>query len=381
MDLPLRSTRERLILWGCAFFYAGSFHAIQAVLRRLHVSDWADFWGGGATAGTRALLGPAHLAFEKAHGLVPAIWAYPPAFALVFVPLGHVSLLPSYLVNVAIMFALGAVAGGLLADIFSMPRWFGVVAALAWAPVKIAAISGQNTTLALLLIAAAMLAAKHNARIALGVAIGALLYKATIGLPFVVLLLLRREWRSLAVVGLCAGLWYLLSVLATAGEWAWIPHYVQQIRGWYAVDSLRNAHSAVSLPGMLTELGVPSAIAIVSGGALFAAAVPLLLRVNLVSALALTSLLAVAISVHALSYEAAIALPAIFYLMTLLREPARTWLVVAIYLVALASMFTIPGIAWNLQAVVVLGLTAFFLASGGLPSRAPSGPGYSVARL
>jgi hypothetical protein len=184
----------------------------------------------------------------------------------------------------------------------------------------------------------------------------------------------------LAVVALCAGLWYLLSVLATGGEWAWIPQYVEQIRNYYALDFLRNVHNAVSLPGILMELGVPGAIATVSGGALFAAAVPLLLRVNLVAAFALTSLLAVAISVHAWSYEPAIALPAIFYLMTFLREPARTWLVVASYLVALSSMFTIPGIAWNPQAIVVLGLTAFFLASGGLPARVPSGPGYGVAR-
>ncbi len=363
MGVPIRASQLRIVLWSCAFFYAGSFAAILSILHILPISDWSGFWDGGLTVGTPALLDArAHFAFQAAHGLGAAIWPYPPAFAYAFVPFAHLSLVAGYAANVVVMLALGCLAGVLLADAFEMPRWFGLVAALAWAPLKIAALSGQNTPLALLLIAVAIVAAKRGAPLVLGLAVGGLLYKPSIALPFVVLLLLRREWRAAGIGAICAGAWYLLSVAATAGDWAWLPAYAHNIQHYFARDFAHDAPNAVSLPGTLMRAGVPVPLAFVAGVALFVAAVPRLLRVDLLSALAITSLLAVATSAHAWEYEPAIALPALFYLMRAVEEPARTWLVVGAYVVALASMFSIPGVTWNLQAIVVLGLTAVLLS-------------------
>jgi hypothetical protein len=364
VDGSIRANRLRIVLWGCAFFYAGLYGSVVGILQILRQSDWSGFWGGGAMVGTQALVDlPEHFAFQVSHGLWRAIWPYPPAFAYVYAPFSHLPIVTGYFLHALLMLALGVVAGVVLADIFSVPRWFGVIAAIAWAPIKIAALSGQNTTLALLLIAIGMLGAKRGNFLIVGLAVGGLLYKPTIGVAFVALLLVRREWRALAVVALCAGAWYLLSVAATGGEWNWIPKYLAALRMNFQPDFLHDAHNAVSLPGVLMRFGVPATIAIGLGVALFVVFVPRLLRVDLVQAFAITSLLAVACSAHAWDYEAAIALPAIFYLMTILKTQARPWIVVAAYAIALASMFAIPGIVWNLQAIVVLGLTAVILVT------------------
>jgi hypothetical protein len=362
MRVPIRVSRDRVVLYGSALFLLGLWQLIRNTLHDLSFADWSCFWVGGATVGTKMLLDPSlHYAFAHALGLRAAIWPYLPAFAWLYAPAAHFSVLSGYIVNAAAMFAIAAYAGAVFADVFEMPRWFGIVAVLAWAPVKVAALSGQNTALALLLIALALLFAKREAPVMLGTVIGGLLYKPTIALPFIVLLLARREWRALLVVTGVAAVWYLLSVAATGGNWFWPQPYAAAIHTYYVPDFKANAPNAVSLPELLMRSGIPSVIALSVAAAIFIAALRRLARVGLVAALSITSALAVALSPHAWQYEPVVLLPAIFYAMRALSDPLTTWLVIASYAVAVVSIFEIPGLSWNVLATVVLAWSALLL--------------------
>lgn len=372
--MPLRISRDRVAIYGAALFAIGLWQLVRNTVRDPNFADWAFFWTGGATAGTRALLDPQlHLAFERAHGLQAGIWPYLPAFAWLYVPASRLPIAAGYAISAVAMLGIAAVAGALLADAFAMPRWFGVVATLAWAPVKVAAFGGQNTPLALLLIAMAIAAARRCSPWQLGLAVGLLFYKPSIAAPFVVILLVRREWRALAVVAGCAVVWYLLSVPAAGGDWAWPRLYAASIGAYYTPDFVSNAANAVSLPGVLIRFGVSAAVAAGVGAAAFVVCLPRLARVDAVAALSVTSALAVAVSPHAWHYEPVILLPAIFYAMRSVRQPMLTWAIVAAYVVADVSIFDIRWLTWNVLAAVVLFWTVLVVLSADAAS--PRAPG------
>ncbi|HEY6325524.1 MAG TPA: glycosyltransferase family 87 protein [Candidatus Cybelea sp.] len=336
----------------------------NTLLGHPNFADWSCFWAGGATVGTRALLDPnLHAAFAQAHGIRPAIWPYLPAFAWLYAPAAHFSLFATYIANAIAMVAIAAYAGIVLADAFEMPRWFGIIAVLAWAPVKIAAVGGQNTPIALLLITLAIAFAKAERPAPLGACIGLLLYKPTIALPFVVLLMARRDWRALAVVAPCGVGWYLTSVAAAGGNWLWMGPYLSALQWYFPLDFRANVANVVSLPGLLMRFGVPAAASLAIAAALFVAALPRLSRTDSASALCVTSALAVALSPHAWPYEPVVMLPAIFLAMRVIAEPLRTWIVIAAYVIAAASIFAIPGLTWNLLVIVVLLLAAALFRS------------------
>jgi hypothetical protein len=364
MRVPIRVSRDRVVLYGSALFLLGLWQLVRNTLHDLSHADWSCFWVGGATVGTKTLLDPGlHYTFAHAHGLRAAIWPYLPAFAWLYAPAAHFSVLSGYIVNAAAMFAMGAYAGVILADVFEMPRWFGGVAVLAWAPVKVAALGGQNTALALLLVALALLFAKRESGVLLGTVIGALLYKPTIALPFIALLLARREWRALLAVTSVAAVWYLLSVPATGGNWLWPQPYVTAIHAYYIPDFKANAPNAISFPELLMRFGVPPFIALSVAAAIFIGALPRLAHVGPVAALSITSALTVALSPRAWQYEPVILLPAIFFAMRALSEPLKTWLVIASYVIAVVSIFEVPGLSWDVLVVVVLAWSVLIFAT------------------
>jgi hypothetical protein len=363
VGLSLRISRDRIVLYGSAIFIAGLYQLVVQVVRDLNRSDWSSIWSGGATVGTPALMDPKlHCAFQQAHHVWCGIWAYPPAVALFVWPVAKLSMPLSYAIDLIVMSAFAVIAGIVLADAFDVPRWLGVFMTLVWPPTKYAIVSGQNETLALLLIALAIAAAKHNRQLLVGLAVGALLFKPTVGLPFVVLIVLRREWRALAVVMVIAAVWYFTGVMAAANSWHWPAQYAADLRGYFAGDFFSNASKSASLPDVLMQAGASPVMATVAGIGLFICAVPRLLRVPLSAALAIVSIVGVAISLHAWNYTVTVGLPAVFYVMRAVKEPMRTWIVAASYALSILSIILIPGFtAWNLEAVVVLGLTAILI--------------------
>lgn len=356
-DVPLRISVERVWLFGAAFFAFGVIPAFLA-----YPGDWGRFWAGGATVGTSALLDKnEHLAFQAAHGTSLGPWTYPPAFAWAFFPISHLSVTEGYVLNFFLTLCFVSLSGWILAAVFGFQRWFGVIAALAWEPAMYVADVGQTSGVWLLLISVAVAAAARRSAPLLGGSVGLLLLKPTIALPFVALLVVRKQWRACTIVAGFAVFWYLASVSAAGGDWGWIPHYAAIVRSLYATD-LGALYNGIALPTLFIRLGAPPVAALALGAIVLLAFLPALSRANFVQAMSFTSLLTIVVSPHAWMYDAALILPSLFYAMQQLSEPRRTTLVGAAYLLAAAWMPVVLLIRFNPLAVVTIGGAALCAA-------------------
>lgn len=350
---------HRLIAWGVTLTIMGLV-PLRVVLGPPHVlADWLIFYSAGKLAGTRALADPSLFqAFQHAHGFstgATTIFPYPPAYAYAYVPLSHLSIFGSFAANAAAMLACAVIAGFVGARVFGLPVPLGVVGSLAWAPIGVSITIGQNAPLGVLLaiLAIAGLAARRPYHAA--IPIGLLLYKPTFALPLVGLLVIRRRWRECAIVVAMAAGWYLLSVLATAGDVAWPLHYARSIASYYHADALFNAPHTVSLAANLQWLGAPLAVTIGSAITLLVLAIPGLARRPALEAGSAACMIGLAVSPHAYAYDAAMLLPVLLLLGSRVEEPLRTRAAFAVYLLP-----AIPYVGtWlRLLAVIVLGLAA-----------------------
>ncbi len=113
-----------------------------------------------------------------------------------------------------------ALSGWMLAGLFGFQRWFGIIAALAWQPAIYAGDLGQISAFWLFLISLAMTGAARGSPLILGSAIGLLLLKPTIGLPFLALLVVHRQWKACAIVAIFAvsGIWQAWLLPAASGR-------------------------------------------------------------------------------------------------------------------------------------------------------------------
>ena len=219
--------------------------------------------------------------------------------------------------NFILSLFLVGLSGWVLAGIFGFARWFGVVAALAWKPTYTADV-GQPSGAWLLLICLATVGLVRRSPLLLGGAVGLLLLKPTFALPFLLLLIVRREWKACGVVAVCAAVWSY-KCTGRRGRLDWITPYMAIVHALYNTD-LGALHNAINLPLILVRLGASPLAALASGALLFAAFLPALSRANGLQAASTTSLLSVALSAHAWVYDAAVLLPSLFYVMAKLRS-------------------------------------------------------------
>jgi hypothetical protein len=297
--------------------------------------DWSAFWAAGSTVGTGDLLDPhKHAAWMAAHHLLKTIFPYTPGAAWFLLPFKPLSLPAGYAINFAIMAVCTIAAAGFAARVYRIPRSFATLMMFAWAPLIGALATAQNSPVGLLLAMAAICAMIANEEPAAGLAAGALVYKWPYAIAFIALFIIRRQYRALAIAAACALIWYLLSVAATAGDWNWPAHYVSAVHAYFGADARYNAEKAVGLPMLLMRFRVPDPVAIGAGLLLFTAALPLFARAPLLESASMAPLIALAASPHTLPYDLALALPALFYVMTHIQEPLRTRLVCALYLIA-----------------------------------------------
>lgn len=365
----LRVAPARLRLWAIALVGIGLAPVVGAFAYHYH--DWPAFWSAGGTVGTADLVDPArHHAWQFAHGLPAAFFAYPPGSAWLFWPFSLVSLPMAFVVHGLLMVGLAAWAGWVAGPVYGLDRRAAVLATLAWAPVTASVVLGQNGPLGLLLAVVAVAGLAGGRALPTGLAIGLLLYKPTFAAPLVGLLLLRRRWAELGIVLVAGGGWYLAGVAAAAGDWAWPLDWADGLRGYVEADFAGNADKAVSLPGLVARVpGLPGWVAVAGGAALVAVALPRLIRAPILEAASAACLVGVAVSPHAWGYDAALVVPFLLWLLStrgrrVLDEPWRTRLIVGAYAVAplwLVSRQTIVSVV----AIVVLGLTALWLARSG----------------
>lgn len=359
---PLRLSPERTMLYGGALTVLCLLQVRFVVAQRF--GDWSAFWAAGATAGTRNLLDPhRHAAWQTAHHLQTTMFPYLPGAAWLFAPAAPLSLGAGYALNFVIMACAAAAAALLAARVYGIAHPLAVVYAFAWPPAIAALATGQNSPLGLLLAVAATFALMSGSWLLAGLAVGLMLYKLTYALPFIALLAVRRNGRALLTVAGCAGLWYFASVAATAGDWQWPAHYAAALGAYAGPDAAFNAVKSIGIPQLLARAGVPQSGAMLAGLALFLLALPVLARRTLLEAASLTPLLGLAFGPHTLPYDLALALPALYYVMTHAAEPLRTRGVVALYLVAPLWLFS-GVLHFDVLAVVCDALALLWLLKG-----------------
>ena len=341
-SVPLRIPDRVFWLGAIALAILGSLELAIAPFRQF--IDFPQFWAAGRTVGTPALVDPGlHTAWEAANGLGLGWWVYPPGSAWLFVPFGFWSLAVGYWLHAAVMTGLVVVAAVLGARIYGLDRRVGLAVAFAWTPAMGSAIVGQNAMLGLVLALVAIEGLRRDDDLLAGLAVGLLLYKPTLALPLIGLLLLRRRWPALLVGLACAVGWYLAGVAAAAGDWQWPGRWVSIVGDYYTGDTAFNVARTISVPGLLQGHGAPAALTLGIGLVMVVLAIPRLVRAPIIEAGAGALLVGLAVSPHTLNYEGAMVLPALMWAIgnsaTGISEPARTRLVLAAYLVAPIYLF------------------------------------------
>lgn len=362
---PLRISLDRIWIYGacCALVVSLPFLALRWFPKVAYLYDFACFWSAGATAGTRTLTDPDALnAWAHRHGMIAQPFSYLPGFAWAYAPLSRVNPLAGLAIEEALMAALFVAAALIAARIYGYNRWFCIAATLAWAPAINSIEVGQNAGLALVFVLATTWALREKRDAAAGLAAGLLLYKPTVALPMLLLLVVRRQWRALGVSTACAAGWYFVSVAASGGDWRWPAAYAHTMAWWLPMDFLAGSVKAFSLPTLLMAAGASLATASVVAAAIWLVALPVATRSPLLEAASMMPLVGLAASVHAWPYEAALALPAIFYAMGALREPPRTALLAAAYAATAILMVTRYGTA--ALFVTCVGGSAWWLWAG-----------------
>jgi hypothetical protein len=330
----LRIGNDRIRLYGVGLFFVG-MSQLRFVASVGKFWDWIDFYVAGATVGTRALLDPAErAAWGAAHRLSVTAFMYMPGFAWLLSPAAQLSLAWGFAANGILMLFCCGLAVVVASACYTIPRRVALLSIIGWAPVTAAIVTGQNSLLGMLLALLIMRGIVGERPVFTGLAAGALLYKPTYAAPFVLLFLIRKQWKTLGVVACCGIVWYVASVTATGGDWMWPLTYLRSMTGYVGPDFVGNRFKSVSLPGVLMLLGAPHALAYAAGGALLIAGLASMKRVSLLEAASMMTLIGLASSPHAWPYDAAIIVPAVFWVMSEVEEPWRTRLIAVAYAIA-----------------------------------------------
>jgi hypothetical protein len=342
----------RLVFWGWSAAVALAMASALGWSIRHGAGDWRVFAAAGSLAGTHALIAP------------PQAWqifVYLPGAAWALVPFARLPLAVSFCIDAALMLACAAAAGAVAARTYGLSptscSWLYVL----WPPVVYAAaIIGQNAPFGLLLAQLTIAGIARRSLALTAVPLGLLLYKPTYALPLVGVLLLRARLRALGAVAVSAAGWYVASAAATGGDWSWPGEWVRSIARYAPGDLSVNAAFVVSLPGLLARAGagIPVLAAVVGAAAVAVALA--VRRAGPVEAASAACVAGIALSPHALAYDAALALPMVAFTASRLAEPARTRLLLLAFAVA-PLFFVSPLLRFDPLALVVIGGTCAWL--------------------
>ena len=133
-----------------------------------------------------------------------------------------------------------------------LPQVAVVVATLAFYPVLRALPGGQNTTLSILLLAAAARLDHDDRPIWAGVAAAMLVFKPQFGVVLALLMIVGRRWRMLAGWSAGAVSLYAASTVLMGG--AWVTDWWQQAGTFRDINAEANGFNFVSIPGFLENL-------------------------------------------------------------------------------------------------------------------------------
>ncbi len=152
---------------------------------------------------------------------------HPPFEALLFAPLARLPYVAAYLVwavfNIALILGLWTLLRPRLPSLHAFLPTLPLLAMFAFFPVVIALLQGQDSILLLFLYGLAFSALATGRNFVAGVCLGLALFKFQLVLPFVLVLLVRRQWR--AVAGFVVTAFGLLMVSAAVVGWNGVLAY------------------------------------------------------------------------------------------------------------------------------------------------------------
>jgi len=283
----------------------------------------------------------------------------PPFFALPFVPLALLPLLPSFGLWAVLNFACLAAALWLLLDVVPelKPRWRGLAAVVfAFGPVYFGIIDGENATLSLLLYVLIYCSLLRGQDRAAGVWAAIGLFKPQLFVVFPLIFVATRRWRALAwYVGTAVVLGIVsLAVVGFDGMIGWLRILVDMETG----NATRNAwrmHSLKSFFDLLAP-GQPLASMLIFA-AVAAGLLVVLYRAwrwssDLPLLWALSSATGVLVDPHLVDYDLTVLVPA--GVLMALHVPATRWLIVLLSIVVVVRPQVPVGDAYIQTSVVLL---------------------------
>jgi len=291
--------------------------------------------------------------------------------ALLFAPLSRLPFASSLyvwsLVNVLLLLAMAKVLRPFLTSSIRRLDLVLLCLSLAFAPVGVTLMQGQDSILDLLLFALVFAAFKRGRELWAGVFLALTLFKWPFVMPFVPLLLVQREWKALR--GFLAAAAGLISLSLAITGIAAVKDYIALVRMEANID---NAPVMANVRGLLTmfHLGpeTTKVLALVIGAGLFLVPLLMAFRMKLDGQrgtafdliFALTMTVAVAGGYHVFMHDLSLLLLPLFVVANYLFE-RRRWKTLA----ALSFFFTIQiyiyffgGQNISLLAVPVLALAA-----------------------
>lgn len=321
-------TPSRARLWLIAAAVAAWLPLLGVPLRGW--LDFSAFYAAGSLAFTPEVTDLVPItAFQVEHGLPITPFVYPAGMALPYALLAALPYGVAAAIHATIMATLLVLAAVLWADIVRLPRRWAVLGALAWAPAAAGVASGQNSSMALVLVVLTAGALVRRRDAVAGALTGLLAYKPQLAAPIAGVLLLRGRWTALLGVGVMLGVQYLLGVLATGGRLDWPAGWLHSVQAYQEADLLANGWQAISLPGLAARVGLATGLPwlVIAGyvvaGAIILWCMPALRRAAWPEAVALAAALGLLVSPHAWVYDATLLLPALGVIAA--RAASRGW--------------------------------------------------------
>jgi hypothetical protein len=304
-------------------------------------------------------------------------FAYPPHFALLYVPLSKLPFRLSYAVHTLAMVAALALACLLIQRIYpnliASPYLLFFLALTAY-PIFRSVIGGQNTALSILLIVLCWYKVLHNKHYQAGLYLGLLLFKPQFAVPLAGLFFLSGRWRVWLSAG-ATGI-VLFGVNSALLGPAWFVDWFDMIAAFSGADARTNFGELVSWQGFLQAvMGPGNSIAMALGWGLSAATILAISWVwyaggrqaDFSAQLALASICIVLISPHTLYYDSGIVLIAVVVLLARLGR-LNANVILGVWAAGLPQLLS-PSLGFSLSfvpVVVMLGFAVFYLWSSGV---------------
>jgi hypothetical protein len=181
----------------------------------------------------------------------PLLFNHAPHEALIFALFASLPFRAAFwawtVTNIGMLLAIGYRLRAYLDALLPHWTWLPIVG-LAWCPALLCLIQGQDSILMLLLYVSAFCSWKKNQLLLAGVFLSAALMKPQLVLPFVAILLLRREWK--VILGFAGGTAILTAVSGTVVGFRTMTGYVSFLRYFNQLPALQSAAAPANMPNL-----------------------------------------------------------------------------------------------------------------------------------